>query len=506
MKRFRALLSVYDKTDVVELASELVDLDWEIISSGGTAGFLGSAEIQVTEISEITGFPEMLEGRIKTLHPMIHAGILADLDNSEHVNDLEFHKISPIGLVVVNLYPFIDTPSIETIDIGGLSLIRSAAKNYAHVGVIVDPSDYSDSLEEIKAEGFLSKETRKRLARKAFELSASYDRAIAAWFDNEFSPVEPTRGLSENIYFNLERVDELRYGENPHQVAARYRVLGRPGWWEDIIVHGGKEMSYLNFCDAEAAWRLTNELSDEPTAVIVKHANPCGVAIAENITSAYEAAHACDPISAFGGIVAINCPLTESIANLLLEGFTEVVIAPSYEANSLEILRTRPNLRIIEAPVSSLPIVDIKVTGGGALVQSSDLVNSNPSSWTVVTKREPNKTEWDDLVFAWGVVARVSSNAIVVATCRQAVGIAAGQQNRRDAVRLATDKAADRAVGGVCASDAFFPFSDGIDIAVISGITAVIQPGGSVNDSEVIAAADDAGLAMVFTGFRHFKH
>lgn len=497
----RALLSVYDKTGIVDLGRALVGLGWDLVSSGGTARLLADEGVPVTEVAQITQAPEMLGGRVKTLHPVIHGGILADRSNPDHVADLDGHGIRPIDLVVANLYPFTSDPSIELIDIGGPTMVRAAAKNHAHVGVVVDPDDYGPVLTELRTGGTLSDNTRRRLARAAFAHTAAYDAAIVGWFDEDAADALP-----ESIHLALERVQDLRYGENPHQVGARYLQAGRSGWWDRTVVHGGKAMSYLNVFDTEAAWRLVHSLGGEPTAVVIKHANPCGAAVGADIAEAYVAAHRCDPVSAFGGIVAVNRTVTMAMAEPMSEVFTEVVVAPSYEPDALAHLQERRNLRILEAPEPNWPAHEVRSVDGGLLVQTTDVVSLDRSEWTVPTRRSPTEAEWSDLEFAWRVAARVSSNTIVLVKDLCAVGIGVGQQNRRDAGRIAAQKADGRAVGGACASDAFFPFRDGLEVAAEAGATAVIQPGGSVRDDEVVAAADEAGIAMVFTGERHFRH
>ncbi len=508
-----ALLSVYDKTGVVELAAGLADLDWRIVSSGGTARALADAGIEATDVAEITGMPAMLGHRVVTLHPMIHGGILADVDDPSHRHDLKTHGIEPISLVVVNLYPFASDPGVELIDIGGPAMVRAAAKNHAHVGVVVDPSEYPSVLAELRAVGTLSTATKRRLARRAFAATAAYDAAIVEWFDRDAEDVEPVvaadkgdpAALPAMITVRLERVQDLRYGENPHQRAARYRKVGSSGWWDRAVQHGGKELSYLNVLDAEAAWRLVHRF-DEPACVIVKHANPCGVAVADDIATAYEGANACDPVSAYGGIVAVNRPMSEPAAAALSAVFTEVVVAPGYEGAALPTLTKRANLRVLTAPAPSGWPLDVRPVDGGLLVQTTDDVSTDPSAWWVVTKQVPTAQQWDDLQFAWTVCAAVSSNAIVLAKDRQSFGIGAGQQNRVDSARIAARRAAGRAEGGVAASDAYFPFRDGLDVVADAGARAVIQPGGSIRDAEVIEAADERGLAMVFTGERHFRH
>jgi phosphoribosylaminoimidazolecarboxamide formyltransferase/IMP cyclohydrolase len=493
-------LSVYDKTGIVDFARKLVDLGWEIISSGGTANHLLESGLDVIEVSDVTGAQEMLDGRVKTLHPKIHGGILADRSNREHLQELESRGIKPIDLVVVNLYPFVKEPGIELIDIGGPTMVRAAAKNFESVGVVVDPSKYEFVIDEIRQEGSLTPKTRRDLARDAFAHTAGYDSEIVSWFD------DGQEELPKSLHLSIEKTGELRYGENPHQVGARYRFINASSWWDKSIVHGGKPMSYLNIFDTEAAWRMVNQLGDEPSAVVVKHANPCGAATAKTIEEAYKAAHECDPISAFGGIVALNRAVTTEVSEKLSEIFTEVVIAPSYEDKAVQKLKENVNLRIIEAGSPTSYKFDYRNIDGGLLVQTSDTHLGDLSEWVVVTERQPNESEWIDLEFAWKIVASVSSNGIVLSKNRQAVGIGVGQPNRRDAARIATEKAAGRAAGGACASDAFFPFRDGLDAAIDASASAVIQPGGSVRDDEVIEAANEANLTMVFTGIRHFRH
>jgi phosphoribosylaminoimidazolecarboxamide formyltransferase/IMP cyclohydrolase len=498
------LLSVYDKSGIAELARGLHDLGWELLSSGGTKRVIADAGVPVTDVAELTGFPAILGHRVVTLHPKVHGGILADPDDPDHQRDLDEYGIEPISLVVVNLYPFAEEPGVELIDVGGPAMVRAAAKNHAHVGVIVDPGDYEPVLAELGASGRLSAPTRRRLARTAFARTAAYDAQIVEWLDG-LVPEAEREALPESLHLDLERVQPLRYGENPHQLAARYRYAGARGWWDSATQHGGKALSYLNLYDTEAAWRLVHRFP-EPACVIVKHANPCGVAVADDITTAYQRANACDPVSAFGGIVALNRPAPAPLAVALAPVFTEVVVAPSYDDDALATLTAKTNLRVLSAPRPGPPRLELRPVDGGALVQTPDPVTIDRSSWWVVTKSEPTDEQWDDLEFAFAVCAAVSSNAIVFARGRQAVGIGAGQQNRVDSARLAADRAGERAAGGVCASDAFFPFRDGLDVAAAAGVRAVIQPGGSVRDSEVIAAADENGLAMVFTGERHFRH
>ena len=502
----KALLSVFNKSGIIEFAEGLHSLGWELISSGGTARVIADAGIPVTDVADYTGSPIMLGHRVVTLHPKIHGGILADRDNPEHQRDLITHDIETIDLVAGNLYPFQADPSIDNIDIGGPTMVRAAAKNHQYVGVVVDPTDYDIVLAELQNAGSLSRGTRKSLARKAFAHTAAYDAAIVSWFDETDQESDSSDPLPDSIHLALERVHDLRYGENPHQLGARYRFTSSSGWWDSAIQHHGKELSYLNVFDTEAAWRLAHSIGESPTVAVIKHANPCGLACHDDITEAYKRAHACDPVSAFGGIVAVNTNVPLELAEELANIFTEVIIAPSYDDIAMQKLMEKKNLRIIEAPVPGFPLLDLRTIDGGLLVQTTDRVNLDRSTWTVATQREPTESEWVDLEFAWQVAARVSSNCIVLAKDQQAVGIGAGQQNRRDAGQIAASKANGRASGGVCASDAFFPFRDGLDAAIEAGCSAVIQPGGSIRDEEVIAAADEADIAMVFTGERHFKH
>ena len=497
----RALVSVYDKTGVINLAQRLVALGWEIISSGGTSAALADAGIPVTPVEQVTGAPEMLDGRVKTVHPVIHGGLLADLSNPGHVSDLAERGITPIDLVVSNLYPFRSDPSVEQIDIGGPAMVRAAAKNHERVGVVVQPDDYPAVLEELERDGALSDATRRRLARAAYAHTSAYDTAIADWLtDADDEELPPTVALT------LERQEVLRYGENPHQTGARYRIAGQSSWWDQAQQLQGKAMSYLNVFDADAAWRLAHSLGDDPAAAVIKHANPCGAAVADDIATAYRRAHECDPVSAFGGIVAVNRPVTAAMAETMADVFTEVLIAPDYDEAALALLARKKNLRVLHAPPPESSDLEIRTLGGAALVQTPDTVTMDRSTWQVVTERAPTDHQWADLELAWRVAARVGSNCIVLANNRQAVGIGAGQQNRRDAGRIAAEKAAGRAAGGACASDAFFPFRDGLDAAAEAQCATVIQPGGSVRDQEVIDAANEHGMAMIFTGERHFRH
>ncbi|MCY3578244.1 MAG: bifunctional phosphoribosylaminoimidazolecarboxamide formyltransferase/IMP cyclohydrolase [bacterium] len=497
----RALVSVYDKTGVIDLAQRLVALGWEIISSGGTSAALADAGIPVTPVEQVTGAPEMLDGRVKTVHPVIHGGLLADLSNPGHVSELTERGITPIDLVVCNLYPFRSDPSVEQIDIGGPAMVRAAAKNHERVGVVVQPDDYPEMLDELEANGRLSDATRRRLARAAYAHTSAYDAEIVDWLtDADDEDIPPT------VVLTLERQEVLRYGENPHQTGARYRIAGQSSWWDQAQQLQGKAMSYLNVFDADAAWRLAHSLGDDPAAAVVKHANPCGVAVADDIATAYQRVHECDPVSAFGGIVAVNRPVTAAMAEAMADVFTEVLIATDYEEAALALLAKKKNLRVLHAPPPESVDLEVRTLGGGALVQTPDIVTMDRSNWQVVTERTPTDEQWADLELAWRVAARVGSNCIVLVKDRQAVGIGAGQQNRRDAGRIAAEKAAGRAAGGACASDAFFPFRDGLDAAAEADCATVIQPGGSVRDQEVIDAANEHGMAMIFTGERHFRH
>jgi phosphoribosylaminoimidazolecarboxamide formyltransferase/IMP cyclohydrolase len=504
----RALVSVYDKTGLVEFAQGLHEIGVTLLASGDTATALTDAGIPVTLVEDVTGAPEMLDGRVKTLHPRIHGGILADRGRASHGAELDAQGIEPIDLVVGNLYPFLERPSIETIDIGGPTMVRAAAKNHAWVAVVTDPARYDAILAELRADGGrLSAATRKDLALEAFAHTAGYDAAIVRWLDPE--------PLPRHLVLPLEKVATLRYGENPHQAGARYRdrlgargpggVPREPGWLDRMVQHGGKELSFINLLDSESAWRLVNSF-DAPACVIVKHANPCGVALGAGPADAYRKAFECDSLSAFGGVVALNRPLDGETATAIGDVFTEVVLAPSFAPAALEALARKKNLRLLECPPPAYGGLDLRRAGGGFLVQETDPPDEDRSTWKVVTKVAPTDEQLDDLAFAMKVCAATGSNAIVLAKDRVAYGIGAGQQSRVHSAEMAARKADGRARGGVCASDAFFPFRDGVDAAVAAGAAAIVQPGGSVSDDKVIAAADEAGVAMVFTGRRHFRH
>jgi phosphoribosylaminoimidazolecarboxamide formyltransferase/IMP cyclohydrolase len=526
----RALLSVSDKSGLADLGAALAARGVELVSTGGTAKALRDAGLAVKDVSELTGFPEMMDGRVKTLHPTVHGGLLALRDNAEHVAAMQAHGIGAIDLVVVNLYPFEATVAkgasreevIENIDIGGPSMVRSAAKNHGFVTILTDPADYATLTQEMDANGGATTQAfRTRMAGKAYARTAAYDAAIASWF--AFSPSasdEPTL-FPETLPMAFKRADTLRYGENPHQSAAIYvpQVAGTAGVPQATQLQG-KELSYNNLNDADAALELAAEFAgQEPAVVIVKHANPCGVAQGGSLLSAWEAALACDSVSAFGGIVAVNTELDAATAEAISAIFTEVVIAPSVSAEAREIFAKKKNLRLLECGTLPNPRrggLALKSIAGGMLIQSRDNGAISAADLKVVTKRAPTDQELKDCLFAWTVARHVKSNAIVYAKDGATAGIGAGQMNRRDSARIAAIKAkeaaetygwaAPRTVGSAVASDAFFPFADGLISAAEAGATAVIQPGGSIRDDEVIAAADEAGLAMVFTGMRHFRH
>ena len=508
----RALLSVSDKSGLVPFAEGLHELGFELVSSGGTYAALTAAGLPARSVSEVTGADEMLDGRVKTLHPVIHGGILANRSEPDHMQQLIDRDIAPIDLVVSNLYPFVAAPGIENIDIGGPTMVRAAAKNHDAVAIVVNPEDYDDVLGALRSDQGLTPAMRRALARKAFAHTAAYDAAITSWFDAtdpDATDPDGADALPPSLHLSLDRVHDLRYGENPHQQGARYRFTHGSGWWDRATIHQGKEMSYLNVYDTEAAWNLVNSLAaDGPAAVVRKHANPCGAALGTTIADAYARAHACDTVSAFGGIVAANRPVTAAMASELSQVFTEVVVAPGFDADALAILAAKKNLRVVEVADESwspLPL-QMRTIAGGMLVQHDDVLQLDVSEWECATDRAPSEQEMADLAFAWRVAARVTSNTIVLVKDGQAVGIGAGQQNRRDAGQIAAEKAAGRAQGGACASDAFFPFRDGLDAAAAAGATAVVQPGGSIRDDEVIAAANEQGMAMMFTGRRHFRH
>ncbi|MHB1487765.1 MAG: bifunctional phosphoribosylaminoimidazolecarboxamide formyltransferase/IMP cyclohydrolase [Acidimicrobiales bacterium] len=514
----RALLSTYDKTGLIELARGLEALGWELISSGGTSAALAEAGLAHTQVEEVTGSPEMLGGRVKTLHPAIHGGILADRSQPEHAVDMAANSIVGIDLVVCNLYPFRSQPSIEMIDIGGPTMVRAAAKNHAHVGVVVDPAGYASVLAELQAENKLSDATRARLARAAFAHTAAYDAAIVSWFDQEVAAGPAVKGagdgaadeavLPPSLHLALERAQDLRYGENPHQTGARYRRTGTTSFWDDVVQHSGLALSYLNLYDADAAWRLVHDLGPGPAVAIIKHANPCGVAVADDLSVAYQRAFECDERSAFGGIVALNRPVdAATVEKMASAAQADLIIAPDYEEGVLERLRAkRKNTRLLQARAPVGDPLQLRQITGGFLVQDAHHFAAGRDAWRVVTKASPTEDQWRDAELAWRVCGHTKSNAIVLVMHGQAVGIGAGQQNRVEAGEIAAKKAAGRAQGGACASDAFYPFADGVESAADAGVAVIVQPGGSVRDEETIAAADARGVAMVFTGERHFLH
>jgi phosphoribosylaminoimidazolecarboxamide formyltransferase/IMP cyclohydrolase len=499
----RVLLSVYDKTGLEDFARSLVGLGHQLIASGGTAAALAGAGVPHLTVESVTDAPEMLGGRVKTLHPRILAGVLGDLANPAHTADLDAHGIEPIGLVVCNLYPFRQEPSIELIDVGGPTMVRAAAKNWAHVGVVVAPASYSEVLDELRRYGALSLELRRRLAAAAFAHTAAYDAAIANWFAADDD-------LPATLQLSLEKAQPLRYGENPHQRGARYRLAGEHSWWDDVVQHGGMALSYLNLYDADAAWRLAHQLADlgRVAAVVVKHANPCGAAVADDVLAAYDRAFDGDPMSAFGGIVALTAPVTEAVAaEMVGNAKADVLIAPGYDEGALALFAARrKNMRVLAAPAPGLDRWHLRQISGGWLVQDPYRFATGRDQWRVVSAAAPDQEQWRDMEVAWRVCAAVKSNAIVLVAGGMAVGIGGGQQNRVTPGELAAARAAGRAKGGAAASDAFFPFRDGLDAVAAAGVAAIIQPGGSVRDEEVIAAADEHGLVMVFTGERQFQH
>ena len=506
----RALVSVYEKNRLLELGQALHAAGIEILSTGSTAKKLQDAGIPVIEVSSYTGFPEIMGGRVKTLHPKIHSGILADQNDPEHLEAIAQLGIEPFDLVVINLYPFAATLAsgadfaecIEQIDIGGPSMLRGAAKNHGSVAVVCNESQYDHLITSIKAGGFTAEE-RKRLAMEVFRTTAEYDLTIASWLGSTIS-----YEMADLDWLGLiwKRENTLRYGENPHQKAAIYR--GGPAGIVSAVQSHGKEMSFNNYTDADAAWRAALDHS-QPCVAIIKHANPCGIAIGTDIADAYAKAHLCDPVSAFGGVVAANRKVTVAMAEPLSQVFTEVIIAPDYEPEALEILMRKPSIRILTCSQTRISPLELRPVSGGVLVQETDLINADgddPKNWKQVTDGAVSPQVMSDLAFAWRSVRAVKSNAILLAKDGAAVGIGMGQVNRVDSAKLAVHRAGDRVTSSVAASDAFFPFADGLEILTAAGVTAIVQPGGSVRDEEVIAAAQNAGVAMFFTGTRHFSH
>ncbi len=511
MKIERALISVSDKTGVVEFARVLHGLGVEIISTGGTMKTLKEAGIPVVYVSEITGFPEIMDGRVKTLNPYIHGGILAIRDNPDHVQAMRHHKIKGIDMVVVNLYPFRQTvakpdvtlgEAVENIDIGGPAMIRAAAKNFAHVAVVVNPANYGLIAGELAKKGEISQEIRMELAREAYSHTAEYDACIARYLAGQLGQGRfPAR-----LQLVFDKVQDLRYGENPHQQAAFYREQGfaGPGVAGARQLHG-KELSFNNIVDLEAAFNIVNEFA-APAATIIKHTNPCGTGTGNSLAAAYAKAYEADPVSAFGGIIGLNREVDKATAEQIGQLFAEAVIAPGYSAEALAVLSEKKNVRLLAAGFGqSVDAMDIKRVSGGILVQDTD-AGDPEAKITVVSKRQPTAAELEQLGFAWKVVKHVKSNAIVVAADNRTIGVGAGQMNRVGAANIALAQAGEAAEGAVLASDAFFPFRDTVDAAAKAGVTAIIQPGGSVRDEESIKAADEHGMAMVFTGVRHFKH
>ncbi|KES06798.1 phosphoribosylaminoimidazolecarboxamide formyltransferase [Streptomyces toyocaensis] len=517
----RALVSVYDKTGLEDLARGLHEAGVELVSTGSTAARIAAAGVPVTKVEELTGFPECLDGRVKTLHPKVHAGILADLRLEDHRRQLGELGVEPFDLVVVNLYPFRETVAsgatpdecVEQIDIGGPSMVRAAAKNHPSVAVVTSPARYADVLAAVRDGGF-DLATRKRLAAEAFQHTAAYDVAVASWFASSYAPVDAAADsgsaagqFPDFLGATWERKNTLRYGENPHQPAALY-VSGTGGLAEAEQLHG-KEMSYNNYTDTDAALRAAYD-HDAPAVAIIKHANPCGIAVGADVAEAHRKAHACDPLSAFGGVIAVNRPVTREMAEQVAEIFTEVIVAPDYEEGALDALTKKKNIRVLRAPEAPSAPVEVKPIDGGALLQVTDRLQAegdDPATWTLATGQALSEAELADLAFAWKACRAVKSNAILLAKDGASVGVGMGQVNRVDSAKLAVERAgAERARGSYAASDAFFPFPDGLEILTAAGVKAVVQPGGSVRDEQVVEAAKKAGVTMYFTGTRHFFH
>ncbi|MEQ9368649.1 MAG: bifunctional phosphoribosylaminoimidazolecarboxamide formyltransferase/IMP cyclohydrolase [Coleofasciculus chthonoplastes F3-SA18-01] len=509
-----ALLSVSDKTGLVEFARQLVtEFDFALMSSGGTAKALQAADLPVTKVSDYTEFPEILGGRVKTLHPRIHGGILGRRDVAEDVEQMVAHQILPIDLVVVNLYPFEETiakpdvtlsEAIENIDIGGPAMLRASAKNFAHLTVLCNPSQYETYLEQLRQhEHQPSLEFRQSCAIEAFSHTGDYDRAIASYL----SQTQEATSLPQDFVLSGKQLQSLRYGENPHQSATWYQTGTTPTGWTAATKVQGKELSYNNLVDLEAARRIITEFTDLPAAVVLKHTNPCGVALGGTLFEAYEKALKADSISAFGGIVALNHPIDRSTASALTQTFLECVVAPDCDSDAKEILAKKSKLRVLLLPeLQKGPQHTVKVIAGGLLVQASDDAVDNPDDWQIVTEKQPTPDQLEELLFAWKVCKHVKSNAIVVTRDRTTLGIGAGQMNRVGAVKIALEQAGDKAKGGILASDGFFPFDDSVRTAADSGIDAIVQPGGSLRDKDSIQAANELGLVMVLTGMRHFLH
>jgi len=513
----RALISVFDKRGLTHLARGLTRLGVELVSTGGTLKFLQEEGLPVLAVADVTGFPEILEGRVKTLHPRIHAGILARRSRAAHAAEIAEHGITPIDLVVVNLYPFRETAAsgappeqvIEMIDVGGPAMLRAAAKNFEGVGVVVDPADYPEILADLEAGGgVLPEPLRRRLAAKAFHHTQHYDAAIAEWLTlTDAAAPGPAEPFPAHLGLRLERELTPRYGENPHQAAAVYRTASGDGVLGGFNQLGGKDLSWNNLLDADAARKMAGLLA-EPAVVIVKHNNPCGVGRGRDLSQAYRRALATDPVSAFGGIVAINRPADLAFAEAMADLFVEVLVAPGFDDAALSRLAAKKALRILECPIYApgTSEIELRSVDGGFLAQSADALPDDPAAWTSPTRRAPTAEERRALELAWGVARYVKSNAIVLANPDQTVGIGAGQMSRVDSCRLAVEKAVLPTAGTAAASDAFFPFRDGLDVLAAAGVTAVVQPGGSKRDPEVVAAAEEHGIAMLFTGVRHFRH
>ncbi|WP_370512203.1 bifunctional phosphoribosylaminoimidazolecarboxamide formyltransferase/IMP cyclohydrolase [Skermania sp. ID1734] len=510
----RALVSVYDKTGLIELANGLHEAGVEIVSTGSTAARIAEAGLPVTPVEDLTGFPETLDGRVKTLHPHVHAGILADTRKPEHLEQLSELQVEAFQLVVVNLYPFTQTVAsgaspddcVEQIDIGGPSMVRAAAKNHPSVAVVVDPARYPEVLAAVKAGGFTLAQ-RIGLAAQAFQHTAAYDVAVASWMTSVLAPSEEK--FPSWIGGTWQRAEVLRYGENPHQAAALYISDGPTRGLAQATQLHGKEMSFNNYTDADAAWRAAYD-HREPTVAIIKHANPCGIAIGADIAEAHRKAHACDPVSAFGGVIAANREVTMEMAEQVAEIFTEVIIAPGYGDGALEVLQRKKNVRILQADPPQLAGVELRpISGGGALLQQRDVLDADgddPADWTLVAGEPADAATLADLEFAWRACRAVKSNAILLADDKASVGVGMGQVNRVDAAQLAVQRAGDRAKGAVAASDAYFPFPDGPEILIKAGVRAIVQPGGSVRDQLTIDAAKEAGVTLYHTGARHFAH
>ncbi|GAA3724462.1 bifunctional phosphoribosylaminoimidazolecarboxamide formyltransferase/IMP cyclohydrolase [Gordonia hankookensis] len=510
----RALVSVYDKTGLADLASTLHGAGVEIVSTGSTAKTIADAGVPVVEVSTLTGFPECLDGRVKTLHPMVHAGILADSRKQSHVDQLADLGIAAFDLVIVNLYPFTETVAsgagpdecVEQIDIGGPSMVRGAAKNHPTVAVVVNPGDYGVVQDAVAAGGF-SLDERKALAAKAFRHTADYDVAVASWMSSVVAPSSDSEIFPDWVGATWNRSSLLRYGENPHQAAALYLSEEGGGLASAEQLHG-KEMSYNNYTDADAAWRSAHDF-DAPAVAIIKHANPCGIAVGDDIAEAHRKAHACDPVSAYGGVIAANREITVEMAEQVAEIFTEVVIAPGFADGALSVLTRKKNIRVLTAPAPQRAGVETKPISGGLLMQQRDVLDADgddPMNWTLAAGAPAEPATLADLEFAWRACRSVKSNAILLADGGASVGVGMGQVNRVDSAHLAIKRAGDRATGSVAASDAFFPFPDGLQVLIAGGVRAVVQPGGSIRDNEVIEAASEAGVTLYLTGARHFAH